>query len=72
VTVPAGSYDDVLVTEDFTPLEPDVLENKSYARGVGLVQEGPAKRPDEVRLVSIETGGPSTTSGSTVFNPCQG
>jgi hypothetical protein len=70
VTVPAGSYDDVLVTEDFTPLEPDVLENKAYAPGVGLVQEGPAKQPDEVRLVSIETGGP-TTAPSPAFEPCQ-
>jgi len=39
VTVPAGSYDDVLVTEDWTPLEPDVLEHKSYAPGVGVVLE---------------------------------
>jgi hypothetical protein len=70
VTVPNGAYQDVLVTEDFTPLEPDVLENKAYAPGVGLVQEGPAKRPDEVGLVSIETGGP-TTAASTAFEPCQ-
>jgi hypothetical protein len=26
-------------TEDTTPLEPDVLEHKFYARGVGLVLE---------------------------------
>jgi hypothetical protein len=36
---PAGSYDDVLVTEDWTPLEPDVVERKFYAPGVGLVME---------------------------------
>lgn len=35
--VPAGSYDDLLQTADTTPLEPDVLEHKYYARGVGLV-----------------------------------
>lgn len=37
--VPAGSYDDVLVTEDWTPLEPDVLERKFYAPEVGLIAE---------------------------------
>ena len=37
VQVPTGSYDEVLMTKDWTPLEPDVLEHKFYARGVGLV-----------------------------------
>ena len=37
VEVPFGSYDGVLMTKDFTPLEPDILEHKFYARGVGLV-----------------------------------
>jgi hypothetical protein len=70
VTVQYGSYDDVLVTEDFTPLEPDHVEHKSYAPGVGLIQEGPASEPDEVQLVGVETGGP-TTVGATAFEPCQ-
>lgn len=37
VQVPLGTYDGVLMTKDFTPLEPDILEHKFYARGVGLV-----------------------------------
>jgi hypothetical protein len=37
VEVPLGRYDGVLMTKDYTPLEPDVLEHKFYARGVGLV-----------------------------------
>jgi hypothetical protein len=37
VEVPAGSYRDVLMTKDWTPLEPDVLEHKFYAKGVGPV-----------------------------------
>lgn len=37
--VAAGSFDAVLVTEDWTPLEPEVRERKSYAPGVGLVAE---------------------------------
>jgi hypothetical protein len=36
-TVPAGPYDGLLQTADTTPLEPDVLEHKYYARKVGLV-----------------------------------
>jgi hypothetical protein len=37
VEVPLGSYENVLMTKDFTPLQPDVLEHKFYARGVGMV-----------------------------------
>jgi hypothetical protein len=36
-TVPFGSFEDLLMTADTTPLEPDVLEHKFYARGVGPV-----------------------------------
>jgi hypothetical protein len=35
--VPAGHFERVLMTKDWNPLEPDVLEYKLYARGVGLV-----------------------------------
>jgi len=37
VSVPYGSFDGVLKTADSTPLEPDVLEHKLYAPGVGPV-----------------------------------
>jgi hypothetical protein len=33
--VPAGRYTDVLMTEDFSPIEPDVSELKFYAKGSG-------------------------------------
>ena len=36
-SVPAGDYDHLVQTADTTPLEPDVLEHKFYATGVGLV-----------------------------------
>ena len=39
VEIGLGSYEDVLVTQDWNPLEPDVVEQKSYARGVGLILE---------------------------------
>ncbi len=35
--VPAGRFDDVLLTKDFTPLQPKILEYKMYAPGVGPV-----------------------------------
>jgi hypothetical protein len=38
VEVPFGTFDNVLETSDFTPLEPDVQEHKFYARGVGPVE----------------------------------
>jgi hypothetical protein len=37
VQVPAGKYRDVLMTKDYTPLDPDILEHKFYAKGVGPV-----------------------------------
>jgi hypothetical protein len=36
-TVPYGSYDDLLMTREWTRLEPDISELKYYARGIGLV-----------------------------------
>ena len=35
--VPYGSFDGVLETEDTTPLEPDLVERKYYAKDVGPV-----------------------------------
>ena len=37
VETPLGSHDGALMTKDFTPLRPNVLEYKFYARGVGPV-----------------------------------
>jgi hypothetical protein len=54
VFVEAGPYDDVLVTEDWTPLDPKLLERKSYAPGVGVVFEELVKGGNEVlELVEI-------------------
>ena len=39
ITVPAGSYENVLVTEEWSPLEPDVIELKYYAKDIGVVEE---------------------------------
>jgi hypothetical protein len=69
VTVPAGTYDDVLVIEETTPLEPDLLEQKVYASGVGPIEERTLKGGSGVvRLTSIATG--SGDVGD--FVPCRG
>ena len=54
VSVPIGAFGDVLVTEDWTPLEPAVLEHKHYAPGFGVVFERLVEGGDGVlRLVEI-------------------
>lgn len=55
-TVSAGSYQEVVVTEDFTPLEPDTLEHKYFAPGVGFVAGSMVKGgSEETELVEITT-----------------
>jgi hypothetical protein len=39
VTVPAGTYTNVLRTKEWTPLETATVEHKYYAPNVGLIQE---------------------------------
>jgi hypothetical protein len=54
VAVPAGSFS-ALMTREWTPLEPGVVDHKLYARGVGLVAERSAKGPVEaLELVSMK------------------
>jgi hypothetical protein len=36
-SVPSGSFDDLLMTEESTPLEPGLVERKLYAQDVGPV-----------------------------------
>ena len=38
-TVTFGAFDDLVVTEEWTPLSPDVVEEKYYASGIGVVLE---------------------------------
>jgi hypothetical protein len=51
VTVPSGTYDDVLEIEDTSELTPSVEAQRYYARGVGLVQE--SESGVEVQLVEF-------------------
>ena len=57
VTTPYDAFSkDVLVTKDWNPLEPDILEHKYYAPGVGLIGEVKITGPSErVELVDFKT-----------------
>src|SRR5262245_55838411 len=46
------SGSDVLVTEEWTPLEPGVRERKTYARGVGVVEIRTIQGGDEVTTLT--------------------
>lgn len=55
-TVPAASCSgDCLVTKDYTPIEPDVVENKYYAPNIGLMLEVNPETLERVELVEIMT-----------------
>jgi hypothetical protein len=52
------TYRDVLVTEDFTALEPGQLEHKSYAPDVGLIEERNTGGGEPVELSDVTVGEP--------------
>jgi hypothetical protein len=56
--VPFGAFRDVLLTKDFTPLQPEILEHKFYAKGIGpvlvLAVSGGSDREE---LIEFEPGG---------------
>ena len=60
LTIPYGSFDHVLETKEWTPLEPGVTEHKYYAAGVVDIMEvavqGPPKRLELVDVKSSERG----------------
>lgn len=56
-TVPSGAYRGALLTRNDTPLEPDVMEYKWYARGVGPVLAiTTSGGSDREELVAFESG----------------
>ena len=57
VSTPFAEFQDVLVTEDWTPLEPKVLERKYYAPDYGVVLEEIVRGGrGRLSLVKVETG----------------
>lgn len=60
-TVAAGSYDDLLLVEQHSALDPGTSAELSYARGVGMVEARVVSdRYRTVRLVSGPVAGPAT------------
>jgi len=54
-TVPFGTFGDVVKTRDTTPLQPELVEEKYYARGVGFVLGVDiAGGTDRIELVAVE------------------
>ncbi len=51
VRVPFITTNHALLTEEWTPLEPAVLDHKYYARGIGVVKEASVKGPRETGLL---------------------
>jgi hypothetical protein len=57
VRVPYVASKHALLTKEWTPLEPDVLDHKLYVRGIGMVKEQTVKGGDErAVLVSLRRG----------------
>ena len=57
VRVPFVASKHALLTKEWTPLEPDVLDHKVYVRGIGMVKEQTVKGGDErAVLVSLRRG----------------
>lgn len=56
-SVAAGTYDDLVVIREWNPLEPDVVEDKYHAQGVGVVLESVVEGGDgRVELVEHVPG----------------
>ncbi len=51
--VPFGDFTHVLQTQDWTPLEPGVLEYKFYAQGIGVIKEVNPETGEGIELVEI-------------------
>lgn len=51
--VPAGRFENLLVIQEWNPFEPEVVEEKSYARGIGVVLEQKV-RGDDQRVELVE------------------
>jgi hypothetical protein len=55
VKTPSGTYPDALETKEWTPDEPDVMVNKYYVQGIGLVRNVVVKGdPEEFVLVAVK------------------
>lgn len=62
VSVPYGTFSNVLKTKDFSKLEPDIVENKYYAQNIGEIKELIVKGgSEEMTLIQINGTGNNST-----------
>ena len=57
IRVPAGAYRSAMLTKEWTPLEPDVLDHKYYVRGIGEVREVSVRGATESLSLVTRSGG---------------
>jgi len=62
VSVPFGIFSNVLKTKDFSPLEPDIVENKYYAQHLGQVKAISVTGESEVETL-IQFNGTGNKTG---------
>jgi hypothetical protein len=56
VTVPYGTFSNCLMTEEWSPLEPGVVEHKYYASGIGNIKSISVKGENEISELTAKTG----------------
>lgn len=54
IPIPFGDFSNCIETRNWTELEPDLVENKYYAPGIGLVKEINPADNEEIILISIQ------------------
>jgi len=54
VVTPFGTFNNCIKTRDWTELEPDAIENKYYAPGIGVIKAVNLEDGDEEVLIGIE------------------
>jgi hypothetical protein len=54
VSIPYGNFTNVLETRNWSELEPDIVEQKFYAPGIGVIRELSPMESEELNLVSIQ------------------
>jgi hypothetical protein len=57
VSIPFGDFDPVLIISEWNPFEPGIVENKTYAQGIGLLTVQTVQGGDEsITLTSFTPG----------------
>lgn len=55
ITIPAGTFENILVTEDTDPLNPDRIDEKYFAPGIGVVYSHRVRSGHEEETFWVET-----------------